>query len=59
MGYENSTFSITVIDQNDNNSIVGIFIFNNTPFAPVKIEDPDNQIPNNPGLWEDWFYKNF
>ncbi len=59
MAYENSTFSITVIDQADNNSIVGIFIFNNTPFAPVKIEDPDNQIPNNPGLWEDWFYKNF
>ena len=57
--YEISTFSITVIDQNDNNQIVGIFIFNDTPFALLKLEEPDPALPENPGLWEDWFRTNF
>ena len=57
--YEISTFSITVIDQNDNNQIVGIFIFNDTPFALLKLEEPDQALPENPGLWEDWFRTNF
>jgi hypothetical protein len=59
MAFENITFSITVLDQNENNAIAGVFLFNNTPFAPIKIEDPDNQIPLNPGLWEQWFENNF
>ncbi len=59
MAFENITFSITVLDQNENNAIAGVFLFNNTPFAPIKIEDPDNQIPLNPGLWEQWFESNF
>ena len=42
VAYEISTFSITVIDQNDNNQIVGIFIFNDTPFALLKPDEPNN-----------------
>ena len=59
VAYEISTFSITVIDQNDNNQIVGIFIFNDTPFALLKLDEPDPALPENPGLWEDWFRSNF
>ena len=55
VAYEISTFSITVIDQSDKNQIVGIFIFNDTPFALLKLEEPDSALPKNPGLWEDWF----
>ena len=29
-----------------------VFLFNNTPFAFIKIEDPENKIPLNPCLWE-------
>ena len=59
VAYEISTFSITVIDQNDNNQIVGIFIFNDTPFALLKLDEPDSALPENPGLWEEWFHTNF
>ena len=59
VAYENSTFSITVIDQSDKNQIVGIFIFNDTPFALLKLEEPDKALPENPGLWEEWFRTNF
>ena len=59
VAYEISTFSITVIDQNDNNSIVGIFIFNDTPFALLKLDEPDPALPENPGLWQEWFHNNF
>ena len=59
VAYEISTFSITVIDQSDKNQIVGIFIFNDTPFALLKLEEPDPALPENPGLWEDWFKTNF
>ena len=59
VAYEISTFSITVIDQNDNNQIVGIFIFNDTPFALIKLDEPDPAIPENPGLWEEWFHTYF
>ena len=59
VAYEISTFSITVIDQNDNNQIVGIFIFNDTPFALLKLEEPDPALPENPGLWEEWFHTYF
>ena len=59
VAYEISTFSITVIDQNDNNQIVGIFIFNDTPFALIKLDEPDPAIPENPGLWEEWFQTYF
>ena len=59
VAYEISTFSITVIDQNDNNQIVGIFIFNDTPFALLKPDEPDPAIPEIPGLWEEWFHSNF
>ena len=59
VAYEISTFSITVIDQNDNNQIVGIFIFNDTPFALLKLEDPDPALPENPGIWEGWFHTYF
>ena len=57
--YEISTFSITVIDQSNKNQIVGIFIFNDTPFALLKLEEPDSALPENPGLWENWFRTNF
>ena len=59
VAYEISTFSITVIDQSDKNQIVGIFIFNDTPFALLKLEEPDPALPENPGLWEEWFKTNF
>ena len=59
VAYEISTFSITVIDQNDNNQIVGIFIFNDTPFALIKLDEPDPALPENPGLWEEWFHTYF
>jgi len=59
VAYEISTFSITVVDQNDNNQIVGIFIFNDTPFALLKLDEPDPALPENPGLWEEWFRTNF
>ncbi len=59
VAYEISTFSITVIDQSDKNQIVGIFIFNDTPFALLKLEEPDKALPENPGLWEEWFRTNF
>ena len=59
VAYEISTFSITVIDQSDKNQIVGIFIFNDTPFALLKLEEPDPALPENPGLWEEWFKMNF
>ena len=59
VAYEISTFSITVIDQSDKNQIVGIFIFNDTPFALLKLEEPDPALPENPGLWENWFRNNF
>ena len=41
------------------NTIVGIFIFNDTPFALLKLEEPDPALPENPGLWEEWFKTNF
>ena len=59
VAYEISTFSITVIDQSDKNQIVGLFIFNDTPFALLKLEEPDPALPENPGLWEEWFKTNF
>lgn len=59
VAYEISTFSITVIDQKDNNQVVGIFIFNDTPFALLKLDEPDPAIPENPGLWEEWFHTYF
>ena len=59
VGYENSEFSITIIDQKENNSIVGIFVFNITPFAPIKRDNVDPSLVQSPGLWEDWFRNNF
>ncbi|MCQ2817206.1 MAG: DUF4821 domain-containing protein, partial [archaeon] len=59
MAYENSEFSITVIDQKNNNQIVGIFTFNNTPFAPIKKDNIETEIMLHPGLWEGWFQNNF
>ena len=59
VGYENSEFSITIIDQKENNAIAGIFIFNITPFAPIKRDNLDQNLIQCPGLWEEWFQNNF
>ena len=59
VAYENSEFSVTILDQNDNNGIVGIFIFNSSPFTPIKRRNLPDYLVQNPGLWEKWFNINF
>jgi hypothetical protein len=52
--FESSHFCITVID-NRNNSYVGLFIFNDTPFSFTKREG----CTRTGGNWEDWFLTHY
>ena len=57
MLFEISYFSVTVIDHKSQDEPVGIFVFNDTPFAGPRSEE----FPylRSQGLWEDWFHTYF
>lgn len=48
--YETSLFSVT-IHSIDRNSVVGLFIFNDSPIGPYKREG----FPRINGIWEEWY----
>jgi len=57
MIYETTYFSITVIDIKNENQLVGIFFFNDSPFTVYKRDDFPQL--SQPGMWEEWFYSHY
>ena len=57
MLYETSFFTVTVIDHRNDDELVGLFVFNDTPFGTTKREE--FPLLRSSGVWEEWFFKFF